>query len=86
LLLIVLKESKKSTLRNTETDWSQVICGERVDRSVIHYWEKNLPKETIEQAARIIGSRLEELLGYEFSVIDATSFSDWHQDAGGGSI
>jgi len=80
LLLIVLKEFKKSPLRGAETDWSEYVCGERIDHSVIHYWERNLPSEYIEQAVRLIGSRLEELIGYEFSVIDATAFSGWHHD------
>lgn len=80
LILIVLKESKKSSLRDAETDWSEFVCGKRIDHSVIAYWEQNMPRESIEEAVRIIGSRLEELLGYEFSMIDATAFSNWHQD------
>jgi len=83
LILIVIKESKKSSLRGAETDWSEVVCGERVDHSVIAYWEQHMPREAIEDAIRIIGSKLDELLGYEFSVIDATAFSNWHQDAQG---
>ncbi len=80
LILIVIKELKKASLRATETDWSKSVCEERVDHSVIHYWEKNLCTEVVEQAVRIIGSELEEMLGYGFSVIDATSFSDWHHN------
>jgi len=83
LLLIVIKECKKSSLRAAETDWSIYVCGKRVDHSVIHYWEKNLPPEVIEQAVRAIGSELEEMLGYDFSVIDATSFFDWHHGTTG---
>ena len=78
LILIVLKESKHAPLRGAETDWSEYVCGERVDHSVIHYWERNLPAEIIEDAIRLVGKKLEELLGYEFSVIDATAFSSWH--------
>lgn len=80
LILIVIKESKRSSLRGAETDWSEVVCSERVDHSVIAYWEQHMPRETIEDAIRIIGSKLDELLSYEFSVIDATAFSNWHQD------
>ena len=83
LILIVIKELKKASLRATETDWSKSVCEERVDHSVIHYWEKNLRTEVIEQTVRIIGSELEEMLGYDFSVIDATSFSDWHHNTSG---
>jgi hypothetical protein len=78
LILIVLKESKHASLRDAETDWSEYVCGEHVDHSVIHYWEGNLPVEIIEEAVRIAGKKLEELLGYDFSVIDATAFSSWH--------
>ena len=80
LILIVLKESKKSSLMDAETDWSEFVCGERIDHSVISYWENHMPRESIEEAVRIIGSRLEELIGYDFSVIDATAFSNWYQD------
>ena len=78
LILIVLKEFKKASLRDAETDWSEYVCGEYVDHSVIHYWEQNIPVETIEHAIRKAGKKLEELLGYDFSVIDATAFSTWH--------
>jgi hypothetical protein len=77
-LVIVLKESKKGSLRDAETDWSEYVCGRRIDHSVIGYWEKTIPRETIDDCVRKIGSKLEELLGYNFSVIDATTFSDWH--------
>jgi len=79
LSLLVVKEFKRSSLRSAETDWTEAVCGERVDHSVIHYWEKNFPMEVIEQAIRDFGTRLEQLIGYKFSVIDATSFADWHQ-------
>jgi len=83
LILIVVRKLKKASLRNAETDWSEYVCEERIDHSVIHYWEKNLRPEVIEQTVRIIGSELEEMLGYDFSVIDATSFSDWHHGTAG---
>jgi len=78
LILIILKEFKKASLRDAETDWSEYVCGERIDHSVIHYWEQNIPADVIENAIRRTGKKLEEFLGYEFSVIDATSFPDWH--------
>jgi hypothetical protein len=83
LILIVLKEFKKASLRDAETDWSEYVCGEHVDHSVIHYWEQNVPVETIEHAVRLAGKGLEELLGYDFSVIDATAFADWHNGNNG---
>jgi hypothetical protein len=80
LIVIVLKEFKGASLRDAETDWSEYVCGEHVDHSVIHYWEQNIPVEIIEEAIRLVGKKLEELLGYDFSVIDATAFSSWHNN------
>ena len=80
LILIVLKEFKGASLRDAETDWSEYVCGEHVDHSVIHYWEQNIPAEIIEEVIRLAGKKLEELLGYDFSVIDATAFSSWHNN------
>ena len=40
LILIVLKESKNASLRDVETDWSDYVCDEPIDHSVIHYWER----------------------------------------------
>ncbi len=80
LILIILKEIKRSPLRGAETDWSEYVCGERVDHSVIHYWEQRIPPEIIEETIRKAGNKLEDILGYEFSVIDATSFSDWRKE------
>jgi len=81
--VLVVKELKGSALRTAETDWTELICGERVDHSVIHYWEKNLPASLLEMVIRAFGRRLEAVLGYDFSVIDATSFADWHQEKAG---
>lgn len=83
LTLIILKELKRSSLRSAETDWSVLVCGERVDHSVIQYWEDHLPKEVVEAAVRSAGAELEKLLGYDFSMVDATSFADWHQQTVG---
>ena len=80
ICLLVLKELKCASLRNAEIEYSKVVCNERVDHSVIHYWEKNIDKELIKRLVRTIGAKLEDLLGYELSVIDATSFSNWHKN------
>lgn len=79
VILIILKEAKNASLRDGETDWSEAVCGERIDHSVIHYWEKRIERGVMERAVRAAGSRIEEVLGYEFSVIDATRFADWRQ-------
>lgn len=48
LKLICLKEAKKASLRGAEVDYSKLVCGARVDHSVIRYWEKRLDKELIQ--------------------------------------
>ena len=77
LKLIVIKEWKKRSLRSAETDYSRIICGERVDHSVIHYEEKVIGK-TIERVIKLIGQKLDQF-GYRL-VIDATKFSTWKND------
>lgn len=79
-LIIVLKESKNGSLRDGETDWSEYVCGERVDHSVIGYWENNTDPEILEIVVGTIGNVLEQLLDYEHSVADATRFSNWHMN------
>lgn len=81
--LVILKEDKKASLRDAETDWSEYVCGERVDHSVIGYWEQSIDPVYMEQCVRIIGSFLDFLIGYLFTVIDATSFSNWHNQLTG---
>lgn len=73
LCILVLKEMKKSSLRDAETDWSRMVCGEPIDHSVLHYWEQNIPRQFLEKCIRDIGEKLEELLGHQFSVTDATA-------------
>jgi hypothetical protein len=81
LTLIAAKEFDKKSLRGAETRLSKEICKERVDHSVISYWENkpevnSLMAEFINKA----GALLENSLGYEFSVIDATEFTNWGKD------
>lgn len=38
--LVVLKEYEKRTLRGAEVMLSKLVCKERVDHSVISYWER----------------------------------------------
>jgi len=40
IALIVVKEFSRSSLRYAEDNYSLLLFGERVDHSVIHYWEK----------------------------------------------
>ena len=76
--LIVLKEFKKKDLRSAETDLSKFVVGERVDHSVINYWEK---KPEIVNCMKIILSRagilLDKICKNEFTFLDATKFTSW---------
>lgn len=80
LQLLITKESKRASLRDAENDYSDVICEERVDHSVIHYWEKKIDKHLFESITSIIGKYLEDRLGYDFSFIDSTLFTSWDKN------
>lgn len=77
--LIVLKEASKKSQRGAEVDWSKKVCGQRVDHSVIAYWES---KEEILLAVRkiiaIAGAMLNKYLSTLFSFVDSTKFSSWN--------
>ena len=78
--LIVLKEfSDALSLRKAEVRLSEFVIGERVDHSVIAYWE-NKPeiarcmKIIISRAGRILDKHLRKI----FSFVDATKFTTWN--------
>lgn len=73
--LLIVKEFKKRSLRSTETDYSKLVCKERIDHSVIHYWEKNINRGVIEKIIRLIGKELD--LSYEYTFVDSTEFTSW---------
>lgn len=76
--LIVLKEFKKKDLRSAETDLSKFVVGERVDHSVINYWER---KPEIANCLKIIISRadflLDKLLEKEYTFVYSTKLTSW---------
>lgn len=78
-MLIALKEFDKRTLRGAEVHLSKLVCEERVDHSVISYWE-NKPemRSLICKFIAIAGAMLNKVLSSLFVVIDATKFSSWH--------
>lgn len=80
-LIIALKEYDERTLRGAEAHITRLICKERVDHSVICYWEnkKEMPK-IIAQFISIAGAMLEKYLSSLFTFVDATKFSSWHMD------
>jgi hypothetical protein len=77
--LIALKEACNRTQRGAEVNISKLVCGVRVDHSVIAYWEK---KEEILLAVQkiisIAGAMLKKLLSSSFTFVDSTKFSNWH--------
>jgi hypothetical protein len=76
--IIAVKEEEKASLRKAETDYSEEICPERVDHSVIHYWEKKLREVYIALVKRI-GQLLCRFTRPEFRIIDSTKFATWKQ-------
>jgi len=77
--LIALKEEEKASLRKAETDYSECVCSERVDHSVIHYWEKKL-KEVYVALVKRIGQFLCRFTRPKFKIIDSTKFVTWKQE------
>lgn len=78
--IIILKEfSNALSLRKAEVRLSEFVVGERVDHSVIAYWEN---KPEIARCMQIIISRagriLDKLLRKIFSFVDATKFTTWN--------
>ena len=82
--MIVLKELEHCNLRKAEVRltefvvWKCFVRGERVDHSVINYWER---KPKIVRCLSIIISRagqlLDKLLTGGYSFLDATKFTSW---------
>ena len=78
--LIVMKEFCDAlSLRKAEVRLSEFVVGERVDHSVIAYWEN---KPEIASCLRIIVSRagrlLDKALRKVFSFVDATKMTTWY--------
>ena len=78
--LIVIKEfSKDDSLRKAEVRLSKFVVGERVDHSVIAYWENkpeiiNCLKIIIARAGRLLDLCLRKI----FTFVDATKFTTWN--------
>jgi hypothetical protein len=77
-VLLVLKEFDKRSLRGAEVRLSELICKERVDHSVISYWENRLGMEVvIAKIVAVAGALLDKLLSTLFLVVDSTKFTSW---------
>jgi len=70
LKLIIAKEATKSSLREAEIKYSKIIYKERVDHSVIHYWEKKFDSNLIEKLVKNLGNKIEKILDYAFSILE----------------
>lgn len=81
LQLIAAKEFDRKSLRGAEVRLSEDVCDERVDHSVIAYWEKK-PEVTdiFAKAVKEAGKQLDAKLSQQFAVIDATSFTSWFKE------
>lgn len=77
--LIVLKEFDKRSLRGAEVRLSNLVCNERVDHSVIAYWE-NKPEVAryLQYVVSEAGKLLDKLLTPLFTFVDATKFTSWN--------
>ena len=79
ILLIILKEVDKHSLRGAESRLSKLVCKERVDHSVIAYWEnKQGVSRYLQRIIANAGKELDSLLNPLFTFVDATKFTSWN--------
>lgn len=79
LTLIVLKELERKSLRGAEVCLSKLLCKERIDHSVIAYWENKVSTtKRLSFIVRILGRLIESRIGSLFSFVDSTRFSNWY--------
>ena len=76
--LIALKEFDKRTLRGAEAHLSKLVCNERIDHSVIAYWEnKKEMRDLIAWFIGVAGAMLDRALSTLFTMVDSTKFTSW---------
>lgn len=76
--LIAIKEFDKRTLRGAEVHLSRLIFNERIDHSVISYWEnKAWMTDLICRFVAVAGAMLNKALSSLFSFVDSTKFTGW---------
>ena len=71
--LLVLKEFYTCSLRKAE-----YLLTEHIDHSTIHFWEKKLSVEFIENLVKQLAKKIK--IPYDFSFIDSTKFSTWNNN------
>lgn len=77
-LALVLKEMQNRNLREAEMHLTRYVCKERVDHSVLSYWENK--KEMSMIIAKFIvlaGAMLQKSLSSLFTFVDFTKFTGW---------
>ena len=76
--VLVLKEFDSASLRKAEVRLSEFVVGERIDHSVLAYWE-NKPETSkiISKIINIAGAMLEKQLPKLFAFVDSTKFTLW---------
>ena len=75
---LILKEYDKRTLRGAEEHLTKLIFGERVDHSVLSYWENNQKMiRLLQEFVAVAGAILDKALSSLFSFVDATKFTNW---------
>ncbi len=75
--LIAIKEFDKKTLRGAEVHLSKLVFDERIDHSVISYWENKVWMRDL-IIRFVAGAMLNKALSSLFTMVDNTSFSSWH--------
>jgi len=76
--VLVLKEFDEASLRKAEVRLTKSIVGERVDHSVLAYWEsKPETHKIISKLISIAGAMLEQLTKKLFAFVDSTKFTSW---------
>ena len=78
-MIIALKEMNNRNLREAEEHLTKYVCKERIDHSVLSYWEnKEEMSMIIAQFISIAGAMLQKYLSSEFTFVDSTKFTGWN--------
>lgn len=77
-MILVLKEMGNRNLREAEEYLTRYVCKERVDHSVLSYWEnKEEMSNIIAQFISLAGAMLQKYLSSLFTFVDSTKFTGW---------
>jgi hypothetical protein len=74
--ILIVKELRNHALRTAEHEDAELVCGERIDHSVINYLErKEKVKQVVSSLLDRISEFIEEKLSYDNSALDSTKFA-----------